>query len=74
MSKLAKLKAKYQLGDGAKYEPRVGCKYCDGTGERVDRDGDTVFCICLFVSHDMVDIAAQTLAETARKLRKESMQ
>ncbi len=71
MSTLAALKAKYALGDGAKYEPRVGCKYCGGTGEKTGTTGGECFCICLYVSHDMVDMAAQTIAETARKLRKE---
>ena len=54
---------------GAKRAPRDGCKYCDGTGERKNRPG--LPCICVYVDHDICDFAAESLAETAGKLRRE---
>lgn len=53
----------------AKYAPRENCKYCDGTGSK--RSRPHLPCICIFVDHSMCDFAAESLAETARKLRKE---
>ena len=52
-----------------KYAPRVNCKYCNGTGERLTRPG--LPCICVFVDHDLCDFAAESLAETARKILSE---
>lgn len=69
MSRLAELREKYNL-EGGKYEPKQGCKFCGGTGERKlkHRDGDT-FCICLFVEPSLSDFAGESLAATAKKLR-----
>lgn len=53
----------------ANYAPRADCKYCDGTGERKKKPG--LPCICIFVSHDLCDFAADSLAATARKIREE---
>lgn len=57
----------------ANHPPREGCKYCDGTGDK--RRSPTVRpgvpCICIFVSHDLCDFAAESLAETVRKIREE---
>ncbi len=33
-----------------KYEPRVNCKYCNGTGI-----WEEYICICLFVDHERMD-------------------
>lgn len=69
MVTLDELRAKYRLGDGAKYEPKHDCTFCHGTGERVAKSGERRFCICLFVSHDMSDEAAVMLSKVARAIR-----
>jgi hypothetical protein len=53
----------------ANYAPRDGCKFCDGTGEKKTHPGAP--CICIDVSHDMCDFAADSLAATAKNIRKE---
>lgn len=53
----------------ANYAPRKGCRYCDGTGESKTHPG--LPCVCIYVDHEMCDFAAESLAETARALRKE---
>lgn len=70
MSSLADLKAKYKLGNGARYEPKPDCLYCKGTGERTAKDRETRFCLCLFISHDMSDMTAQMLATVAGAIRR----
>lgn len=52
-----------------RHPPREGCKYCGGTGERIAKPGFP--CICLYVDHDICDFAAESLAETATKLKAE---
>lgn len=69
MSKLKSLREKYGFS-GGNYEPKPDCKFCHGTGERQTRLG-LRFCICLFVEPDFSDVAGETLAATARKLRGE---
>lgn len=71
MASLAELKAKYGLGDGAKYEPFCDCTFCNGTGERTTKHGKTAFCICLFVEHAMSQFSGEALGQLARKLSKE---
>lgn len=67
MSSLAELKKKYKL-EGARHDPNPDCKFCKGTGERrVKSTGELTFCICLFVDHDMSDLAGDLLGEFARK-------
>lgn len=51
----------------ANYAPRENCKFCQGTGVR----RVTLPCICIFVSHDMCDFAAELLSETVKKIRDE---
>lgn len=51
------LRAKYPK---AKYAPRVGCQYCKGEGE-VNGKAGLKPCVCLFVSHEMVDQAMKIL-------------
>ena len=61
----------------ANHAPRAGCRYCGGSGERrTDKRKFTILsppdflpCICLYVDHDMADVAAESLATTARKCR-----
>lgn len=53
----------------ADYAPRANCRYCGGTGEKTNRPG--MPCICVYVEHDLCDFAAESLAETAKKLREE---
>lgn len=69
---LEELKAKYSLGDGAKNEPKSWCKFCDGKGERFNKNSNRMqFCICLFVDHAMSDFAGDSLSATAKKLKSE---
>lgn len=71
---LAELKAKYGIGDGAKYEPNPNCGQCKGTGERDghDRAGPVKrFCMCLFVEPKMLKVAQETMATTIKKLKSE---
>ncbi len=65
---------------GANYAPRVGCKHCGGTGAKpvknreqfkILKPPDDLPCICIYVDHSMCDFAAQGLARTAKKIRKE---
>jgi hypothetical protein len=71
----AELKAKYGLGDGAKYEPNPKCGQCKGTGERDSNDRAGVpikrFCMCLFVEPKMLKVAQETMATTIQKLKSE---
>lgn len=53
----------------ANYAPRQDCKYCDGTGHK--RTHPHLPCICVYVDHSMCDFAAQSLADTAKKIRDE---
>lgn len=66
MSKLQELKQKYTLGDGAKYEPKPDCKFCNGTGEKPSNR----FCICLYVAPEFSDFAGESLAKTAKDILK----
>lgn len=71
MTRLKELRVKYGF-DGGNYEPKPGCKFCRGSGERRLKNRDEMtFCICLYVDHSVSDIAGDTLASTARKLRSE---
>jgi len=69
------LKAKYP---DIHHEPRQGCKFCHGTGEKTTHLSGGEFiaeqditspCICTFVDHDMVDIASNMLNETISNLK-----
>ncbi len=80
MMTLGELKAKYELGDGAKYEPNPLCELCGGTGERQlkrkmsvlsDPFDGTTFCHCLFIEPDFSNEAGQMLSGFAAKMRKE---
>ena len=71
MSSLAKLKAKYDLSDGAKYEPNPNCKRCGGVGERKTLLGDVTFCHCLFIEPDFSNEIGDMLSDFARKMREE---
>lgn len=51
------LRAKYNK---AKYAPRAGCQYCNGTGE-VNGKAGLRPCICLFVSHDNIEVSLKIL-------------
>lgn len=72
---LAELKAKYDLGDGAKYEPNLKCGQCKGTGERDSHDRAGVpikrFCMCLFVEPKMLKVAQETMDTTIKSLKAE---
>lgn len=69
---LAELKSKYNLGDGAKHEPKADCRFCRGTGEKIVwRTGKLTFCICLFVDHDASDDVGEMLATTAKNIREQ---
>lgn len=70
MATLTELRAKFGFKGGS-YDPKPDCKFCKGTGEKTLKSGKTTFCICLFVGHDMSDLAGETLAATAKKLRNE---
>jgi hypothetical protein len=65
--KLEGLRAKYGLGDGAKYEPNPECSFCRGAGERDTKRG-LRFCICLYVAPEFSNLAGETLAATVKKL------
>lgn len=69
MSKLAKIKAKYSLSDGAKHEPKSGCAFCQGSGERPikSQPGKLTFCLCLYVDHDLSDKVGKMLSEFASR-------
>lgn len=70
MPSLADLRIKYSL-EGGKYEPKPGCKFCGGSGERfIAKLNRLTFCICLFVSPEMSDFAGDSLANVAKQIRK----
>lgn len=71
MATLVELKAKYQLGAGAKYEPYANCDFCHGTGERTSKSGDVRFCICLFVDHVNSNWIGHSLSRVAKKLQED---
>lgn len=53
----------------ANHAPRENCKYCNGTGDRIDRPH--LPCICIYVDHSMCDFARESLSSVAKKMRKE---
>lgn len=67
--KLPRLIEKYQLTSENLHEPNPSCKFCKGQGERPikSRPGEMHFCVCLFVDHDMSDLAGEMLGEFAKK-------
>lgn len=62
MKSLAEVKQKFSR---AKYPPLEGCKNCGGTGELIKHPG--MPCICVFVAHDVVGIAADCLSTVAKR-------
>lgn len=66
MATLRELQAKYNL-TGGNYEPKPGCKFCHGTGEKKRKDGKLTFCICLFVEPSLSDFAGDSLSALAKK-------
>ena len=72
MSVLTKLREKYKFNGGS-YEPKPDCKFCKGTGEKPLKNGKLTFCICLYIEHDLSDFAGDSLAELAKKLKKEML-
>ena len=66
------LKAKYPHSN---HGPKSDCKQCNGKGEKVvtlsSGEPITVSCICIYVNHDMVDMAQDALNTTISKIRKE---
>lgn len=59
------------------YAPRVGCRFCNGTGIKatrisLDRTVQSP-CICIYVDHEVCDFAAEGLAATARKIKAEEI-
>lgn len=70
MSKLSELKQKYQFTTDDLHEPNPECKFCKGEGERIikSRPDEVTFCICIFVDHDMSDLAGDLLSQFARKM------
>ena len=74
---LDELKAKVPT---AHHLPKEDCKYCHGTGFRHKKLPKTEFwearefdtpCICVFVDHDMSDMAQEMMNETIDKNRNE---
>ena len=68
---LAELREKYDLSEGAKYEPKPDCRHCGGAGERELKDGSMMFCLCLFVEHSASDEIGSMLGQTAREMLRE---
>jgi hypothetical protein len=46
MEKLDYLKSKYE---GVKYEPVFSCVKCGGVGEYINKKGDLVPCLCIYI-------------------------
>lgn len=72
MSKLVSLEEIRAIYPTAHHEPRDNCKYCGGTGKIHKKtkliEGDFA-CICIFVDHDLVDFAQQSINETIQNIR-----
>lgn len=65
---LAELKQKYNLGDGAQYEPFKDCTACKGTGEKfVKKQNRHTFCACLYIDHEFSNEAIGMLSEFAKR-------
>ena len=69
------LKAKYP---DIHHAPRENCKFCHGTGEKTTHLSGGKFiaeqditspCICTFVDHDLVDLAAFMINKTVTDLK-----
>jgi len=71
MTTLKAIREKYQLGDGAKYEPNPNCKFCKGTGEKTIKRGrfagEPSFCICLFTEPEFSNELGSMLGGWAKK-------
>ncbi len=63
---LLQLQAKYPRTKGLKYEPRENCRFCGGTGETTK--GFPRPCICVFVEHGFVDVAAAGIRRTLKAM------
>lgn len=58
----------------AKREPMANCPRCGGTGIRKNVPATVTLkgpfpCICIFVEHDLCDMAAEGLAEAAKRAK-----
>jgi hypothetical protein len=72
MSKIVSFEEIRKKYSDCNYEPRDNCKYCNGTGiihkKTFNIDGDFP-CICIFVQHDLTDLAQNILNETISRMR-----
>lgn len=75
MMEFEELKAKYP---DIHHAPRENCKFCHGSGEKTThlKGGEFIAeqdivspCICTFVDHDIVDVAASMLNKTISKMK-----
>ncbi len=75
MSSFDELKIKYPL---CNYAPLATCKTCGGSGEvkkhlpagKFFQERDVITpCMCIFVEHDMLEIAKSVMQETVSKLK-----
>ena len=53
----------------AKYPPLEGCKYCGGNGAMTGRLH--LPCICVYISPELLELAAENLGKTSKKLKQE---
>jgi hypothetical protein len=65
--KLSELKAKYNLKNGAKYEPDPTCRRCQGNGEHFSKVHKGMsFCACLFFEREFREEALSLIGKAVR--------